>query len=142
MCLSMKWINFTQGVCVQVCLLYVCIYVLLFIYSFRSERKEHEEEYKFGTLGRQINHSPTPNLKAMQAIVKGCLRVGFLALVDIQPNTELTFHYGSQPKPPDFIARTRDDAAINKCLDTQEQSGHRHSILEAPQISHHHEWEV
>lgn len=120
-------------VCVFVFVYCVCVH-LLTMFLFRSERQEHEEEYAlneegcfifevqhpktgrwycldatrtFGTLGRLVNHSSTPNLKAMQALCRGCLRVGFLAMVDIQPNVELSFHYGTQPHPPAFFRRRR-----------------------------------
>lgn len=54
----------------------------------------------FDTFGRLINHSRTPNLKALQAVVNGILRVGFLATCEITPNSQLFFNYGTQPNAP------------------------------------------
>ncbi len=49
---------------------------------------------EYGPAGRLINHARVPNLKPVQCIVDGVLRVGFIALVDIPEGSECLFNYG------------------------------------------------
>ena len=54
--------------------------------------------------GRYINHSATPNLKMWKPLLmRGKWRVGFLAMRDIQKGEELTYNYGKQKNPPDWM---------------------------------------
>ena len=59
----------------------------------------------YGTIGRLINHSAKPNLRAKVARVEGKLRLGFLACKDIVVGEELFFDYGRQPNPPSWLRR-------------------------------------
>lgn len=59
----------------------------------------------FNTLGRLVNHSCNPNLRAKAAQVKGSLRLGFLAARNIPAGEELYFDYGIQPRPPPWLRR-------------------------------------
>ena len=54
-----------------------------------------------------INHSSSPNLKAKAVIIQGKLRVGFVALKDIEANDELSFDYGRQPNAPNWLVTRR-----------------------------------
>ena len=59
----------------------------------------------YGTLGRLINHSNRPNLRAKAARVEGKLRVGFMAMKNIGAGEELFYDYGRQPHPPTWMRR-------------------------------------
>lgn len=61
----------------------------------------------YGTIGRLVNHSPRPNVKGKVAVVDGEVRLGFLALHDIDANEEILVDYGYQPNPPPWMRGRR-----------------------------------
>lgn len=98
---------------------YVCEYKTAIMYP-RSQRKQHEEEYKkndegcfileakvkerwvcfdatrkYDSYGRYINHSHSGNIKPHRPFfVRGKYRVGFLTTTDVKKGDELFYDYG------------------------------------------------
>lgn len=110
---------------------FVCEYKYAICYP-RSERQTHEEEYcntregcfilevnlpnnkwlcldatrAIYTIGRLINHQPShkANLRLHPPIfLNNKWRVGLYAARDIKAGEELSYDYGRQPDPPDFM---------------------------------------
>ena len=52
------------------------------------------DAFKCGSIARYINHSCSPNAKAVVWYVKGIPRVAMYSTKVIQPGDEVTFHYG------------------------------------------------
>ena len=71
-----------------------------------------------GGLARYINHSCRPNCKVELWTVKGVLRAAVLALCDIQPGEELTFHYQWERKRD--RAPTKCHCGVPECRGTIE----------------------